>query len=215
MSDPIDQEAIKQLYQRLITNKDKPIDDENIRKDIEESRKFQRDYYDNEFYKKEIDSIKSTMPSNIIDDTVGSYLYGCFQPELVIDIACTPACSSGLKNPELAPCDVASYEKKQGILTKLNSNKTENADIFITGNERITNEDRQQLQKDGVKIITTFTQDGESIDYILGESINLEAVDDVPQPADTNPTTYGWGWIIFIIAIIIIVILAVVLFNSK
>jgi len=212
----VNQEAIKEMYQRLIAARDKPIDaDESIIKDIATSRKFQEDYCCSDpFYKEQIEIIKGTLPDTVTNGTVGSYLYGCLQPELAVEIGCTPACSMGLKNPDLAACDIVSYEKKDGNLQKLNNLNTEDANVFITGNEQITYEDRQQLRNDGVKVITIFKQDGSSINYVLGESINLEAPENTyPPPSEGTTTTYGWGWVWFILAIILIIILVIALFR--
>jgi len=217
MSDPIDQEAIKQMYQRLISERDQSIDaTESIIQDIAASRKFQDTYCCSDpFYKEQIQIIKGTLPENVINGTVGSYLYGCLQPELAVEIGCTPSCSSGLRNPDVPLCDISSYEKKNGTLSNLNTINTEDANIFITGNEQLTNQDIQQLRQNGVKIITIFTQDGNTINYILGESINLDEPynPSPPPPPQENPTYYGWGWIWLILVIIVIIILVVAFFR--
>lgn len=218
MSDPADQDAIKEMYQRLIGKLDQYVDaTEDIKKDISLSREFDKNYCCSDpFYKEQIEVIKGTLPDNVTNGTVGAYLYGCMQPELAVEIGCTPACSTGLRNPDVSQCDIASYEKKNGVLTKLNNVTTEEANVFITGNEEITSENRQQLLQDGIKVITIYNQDGDSINYILGESINLEEPENPPTPPPPPPeetTPTYWGWIWFVLAIIIVIILVVALFR--
>jgi len=214
MAEEIDKAAIREMYQRLIATRDKPIDaDDVIKKDIENSRKFQDKYCCSDpFYKEEINVIKESMPDTVMSGTVGAYLYGCFQPELAVEIGCTPDCSNGLKNPDLNECDIASYEKKQGKLTKINNINTEEADVFLSNGEQITKEDRNKLRGDGVKVITVFNQDGTGINYVLGESINLDQPEE-PPPPPPEQTTWGWGWIWLILVILIIIVIVAALFR--
>ena len=213
MSEEVDQVAIREMYQRLIAARDKPIDaDDTIKNDIEASRKFQDALCCvNPFYREQTAIVKASMPDNITSGTVGAYLYGCFLPELAVEIGCTPDCANGLKNPDLDACDIASYEKKQGALRKLNDVNTEEADVFLAIDEQVTSADHQQLKQDGIKVITIFNQDGNNINYILGESINLDQPENSQPapPGETTTTTGGWGWIWFILVIIIIIALAI------
>ena len=213
MSGEADREAIRQLYRRLIEKRDKRIDgDEDIGRDIENSRNFQENYCcSDSFYLEQIDMVKQSLPDNIISGTVGSYLYACFLPELAVEIGCTPDCIKGLKNPNLEGCNIASYEKRGGNVKKLNDVRSEEADVFIASGEKIDREDRNILRQDGVKVITLYNQDGDTINYILGESINLDQPEPptpspspspLPSPPTTDQTAWGWVWIVIIILII-------------
>jgi hypothetical protein len=163
-------------------------------------------------YKEQIATIVATVPDVVTDDTVGAYLYGCFQPELAVEIACTPACANGLKNPDLTPCEIASYEKK-GQLTKLNTVISEDANVFIATGNVITTDDLKTLRDQGIKVITTYNQDNNTINYILGESITTTQPDPT-QSQPTNSSTTSWAWLWIIIAIVIIIILIIIIIAA-
>ena len=213
----LEQDAIKRMYDRLIAAKDQSkAANESVIADLKGSQMFQDAFCCNDpIYKDQIALIKSTLPDIVYDDTIGEHLYGCFQPELAVDIACTPACSDGgLINPDLAPCDLASYEKKGDTLKKLNNISTNEANVFITTGSELTLSDRNDLRAQGVKIITIYDQDDNTINYILGETL------DITQPEQTLPsappssestttiTTTNWAWILLIIGIIIVIMVA-------
>lgn len=219
----LEQDATKRMYQRLVAVHDKSkTANENIIKDLEGSRMFQEAFCcDDPIYNEQIETIKATMPNVINDDTVGEYLYGCFQPEVVVEIACTPSCADGgLKNPNLTPCDLASFEKK-GTLRRLNDIVSKDAHVFIASNNVITQDDIVQLYNNGVKTVITYTQDGDSINYILGEVNNIKEPNFKSDPNPTQSptevndttTTSSWGWLWLIIIVIFVILLLVVLFN--
>ena len=210
MEEGVDRVAIAEMYQRLIQERDKEIDvDADVERDIETSRNFQEEFCCTDpFYIEQMEVIKASMPEDVTSGTVGAYLYGCFQPELAVEIGCTPACSDGLKNPDIEDCNIASYEKEGGELRKLNNVNTEEANVFIAENEEITLEDRQQLRQDGVSVITTFNQDGDSINYVLGESIDLDQPEYTEPPPEEEPYTWYWGWIFIFFAVMIAIGLA-------
>lgn len=212
-----EQKDINTIYERLIAAKDQPKNASDIiTTDLEKSKKFQDTFCcDNPIYIEQITNIKATMPNTVIDDTVGEYLYGCFQPELSIEIACTPACADGgLKNPNLTPCDIASYEKK-GELKKINNVDGEDANVFVANNNNITHDDILILRNDGVTVITIYNQDGNTINYILGESINItQDQPSPPPPQNQSQNSMNWTWIWIFIIIIIIVIIIVLLINK-
>jgi len=214
----LEEDATKRMYERLIAAHDKSETyNDSIIKDIEGSRMFQNVFCCNDpIYQNQINTIIASKPDTVIDDTVGAYLYGCFQPELAVEVACTPACSNGLKNPNLKPCDIASYEKK-GELIKLNSIVSEDANVFIANGNSLTNDDRRILRDQGVKVATIYTQDGNTINYVLGESIDVtqdpptqqqQPVQDPTSSESTTSWAWFWAWIIIIIVIIIIIIIA-------
>ena len=207
MSEGVDRVAITEMYQRLIQERDKAIDaNDSIERDIETSRNFQEEFCCSDpFYIEQVEVVKASMPDDVTSGTVGAYLYGCFQPELAVEIGCTPACSDGLKNPDIDDCNIASYEKEGGELRKLNEVNTEEANVFVAENEKITLEDRQQLRQDGVGVITTFNQDGNSINYVLGESIDLDQPEYTEPPPEEESSTWYWGWILIFFAITIAV----------
>jgi len=210
----IPNDDIKQTYERLISEHDKPLDfNDTIKKDIMVSQKFQETFCcSNPVYIQQIDTIKATRPSVVVDNTVGAYLYGCFQPELAVEIACTPACTTGLKNPDLVKCDIAAYEKKDDKFVKLNDIKSEDANVFIAKDQIIKEADRAVLKEDGVKVITTYKQDGTTINYILGESYDITQPVQSPPPegvSTTTTTSYGWLWILIIIAIVVGILIAI------
>jgi hypothetical protein len=229
----LEQEATKRMYERLIAVHDKSkTANENIIKDLEGSRMFQEVFCCNDpIYNDQLAVIKETMPVTINSDTVGEYLYGCFQPETNVEISCTPACAdNSLKNPNLPPCDLASFEKK-GILRRLNNIVSKDAHLFIAHNNVVTQDDIVQLYNNGVKNVITYTQDGNSINYILGEvnvikepSINSTSTptpnsnsNSIPTQSftdsnddDTTNSSWSWLWILVFIVLIIIIIIAVV-----
>jgi len=218
VSTQLEQDAIKRMYERLIAARDKskPFDD-SITKDIEGSRMFQEAFCCTDpIYKEQVATIAATTPNIVIDDTVGSYLYGCFQPELTVEISCTPACANGIKNPNLTPCEIASYEKK-GQLNKLNNVVSEDANIFIATGNTLTQEDLKSLFSQGVKVITIYKQDGNTINYILGESLNItqeDPTDSPPAYESTNGTGWVWMWIAIAIALLIIIMI-ILIFIKK
>ena len=215
----LEHDATKQMYERLIAAQDKPVDfDDTIKRDLEGSRTFQEAFCCTDpVYTDQIAIVVASKPDVVKSDTVGEYLYGCFQPELAVEIACTPACADGLKNPDLSPCEIASYEKKHGKLTKINNVNSEDANVFIASGESLTNEDKINLQQQGVKVITTYNQDGDTINYILGESLDIsQPVTSDPPPNDSTQSggTSGWAWVWGVIILIIIIILLVLLFRN-
>jgi hypothetical protein len=86
----LEHNATKHMYERLINAKDKSrTHNDTIIKDLIcfkmlSAAKIQY-------------IINANMPDKITEDTVGSYLHGCFQPETSVDVACTPACLTGIK----------------------------------------------------------------------------------------------------------------------
>lgn len=217
----LEQDATKRMYERLIIAYDKSLDfDETIKRDLEGSRIFQEAFCCTDpVYKEQMEIIKTSKPDIINNDTVGSYLYSCFQPESAVEITCTPACINGLKNPDLVSCDVMAYEKKNGILNKLNIVITDYAYVFIATGETITASDRAILNHDGITLITIYNQDGTTINYIPGESINLES-SDLAQQSDqvqstSTPNNWTWAWVWILIALIILVIIIIVIINQQ
>lgn len=202
--------STKQLYERLIAarNQSKTANPSVIA-DLVASKSFQDTHCcSHPVYLEQITVMKATLPDVVIDDTVGEHLYGCFQPELAVEIACTPGCADGgLYNPDLTPCDLASYEKKDEF-RKLNDIVSDEAHLFIaTGNE-FTVDDRRVLRGQGIKVVTTYNQDGNTINYILGETINIEREQPVPTPGapPINTTDGTWVWLIIVAVLVILFI---------
>ena len=213
-----DHNSIKAIHSRLIAVRDSPKNaNEAVTNDLAASQAYSNTYCcADPAYQAQVGSVKATMPSVITDDTVGEHLYGCFQPELAIEIACTPACADGgLRNPNLTACDTASYEKK-GELKKLNDLVTEDANVFIASGNTITTDDRAILRNEGVKVITVYNQDGNSINYILGESVAITPEDPAPtpNPGQSQSTTSNWGWVWIVVAIVLIVLLVFFMFRA-
>lgn len=214
----LEHEATKRMYERLIAAKDKSKTfDENIKRDLEGSHMFQDAFCcADPIYTEQINIIKETLPDVVDADTVGEHLYGCFQPELSIEIACTPACADGgLKNPDLSPCEIASYRKTQNGLKKLTDGSGEfkhEANVFIDLGAKITSADRLQLRNDNIKIITTYHQDHGHINHILGENIDITQDEPVNQTSSTSSSS-DWLWIIWIILIILVIIAIIYLIS--
>ena len=219
----LEQEATKRMYERLIAAKDKSKTfDENIKRDLEGSHMFQDAFCCSDpIYTEQINIIKASVPDVVKADTIGEHLYGCFQPELAVEIACTPACADGgLKNPDLSPCEIASYQKTKDGLKKLTDASGEfqqEANVFINTGAKITSADRQQLRNDGIKIITTYDRDHDTINYVLGESIDItqdepESVQDQTNTSSTS--TANWVWILWIV-LIILAIIAIIYIISR
>lgn len=214
----LEHDATKRMFERLVAARDKSKqENETIIKDLEGSHMFQDAFCcDDSAYREQITTIVATMPKITKDYTVGEYLYGCFQPETIVEIACTPACADGgLRNPDLNPCQSASYEKRV-ILKKLNSLTTSDAHLFIAANNSITADDIHRLRADGVKSIITYTQDGNSINYIRGTTINIPEINTnstaTAQATDTSSTNWAWLWVLIVVILIIVI---VVLFLSR
>ncbi len=213
----LEQDATKNMYDRLIASRDKNIKNlenfNSVNLDLQGSRMFQEAFCcDDPLYKEQIQIIKSTIPNIVKDDTVGKYLYGCFLPESVVEISCTPSCiDGGLKNPELSSCDIASYEKR-GILKKLNEIHSDEAYVFIaTGNE-LTVVDRKELYRQGIKIITVYQQEGTNINYVPGQTMNVMGSENVTitntVTETTNTSNWVWAWVLLATLLIIIIVIA-------
>lgn len=218
----LEQEATKNMYERLIAARDKNIKNlenfNSVTLDIQGSKMFQEVFCCNDpLYKDQIQIIKDTVPNVINDDTVGKYLYGCFQTKSTVEISCTPSCNSGLKNPELSLCDLASYEKR-GTLRRVNGVNSEDAYIFIASGNELTVDDRKELYREGIKVITLYQQDGNTIDYLPGETINVlggyqSNVVTITNTTLTTTNTSNWPWVWILLATILIIII-VLLMNS-
>lgn len=205
-------DAVKDAFTRLIAARDMATDaTEQIKSDMDMARMFQEthtcddsEYQDIQAYVKQ--QYNQLPPSTIISGTVGAYLFSCLQASAVIDAICTPDCANGFHDCDATACDLASYHKINGKIVKLNAVATEDANVFLANGEGITREDREILRRDGVKVITTYTQDGNTINYILGESNDITQPDPEPQPNPT-PSTSGWAWLWIILGIIAIIII--------
>lgn len=217
VSTELEQDATKRMFERLMAAKDKSKDnDEIVIKDLEGARMFQDAFCCSDpIYQDQIKIILPNEPDNIGANTVASYLYGCFQDESTVEIACTPECSTGLKNPNLAPCDIASYQKSDKLI-KVNSVVSEDADVFISQGSSLTKDDMAILRSQGIKVITTYNQNGNTITYTLGQSLTVEQDPAAPTQTSDNSTTTssGWVWVWIIIAILLIAILAVIFLRQ-
>jgi hypothetical protein len=213
-SDSLEHEATRRMYQRLVTSHDKSLNyNDIIKRDIEGSRTFQDVFCcDDPIYTDQIEIIKLNQPSTVIADTVGSYLYGCFQPEKEVEVICTPACIKGLRNPKtIEDCSFPVYEKKDNLLTKLNVVAGNNQGlVFVASGQTVTAEDIKLLQKD-VQTITTYLQDENTLNYQLGETLDLNSTSTLAT-ADTSTTTeepsnWIWVWVIIVVILIILFVL--------
>lgn len=203
------------IYARLIKSSDEWIDSsEAIKEDIKNSKRFQERFCCDNVYKREIEIIRLANSTHIIDETVGSYLYGCFQPEIVVEIACTPSCVNGVKNPDIEDCQIASYEKRAGKITKLNQINSEDGNLFVINGQTITQDDKNFLLNDGITVITIYNQDGNTINYVLGESIDLTGSISVIESSNDNKIN-GWYWLLGIMGIIIISILILFIIYAQ
>lgn len=198
--------SIHQVHERLVANANDPIDAHSV--DVALSRQFveQRCCSDPE-YLTEVTYIKSNIPSTVNEGTVASYLYGCFQPEISVEIACTPACSTGFKNPSLANCSTPSYQKKNDMLIKLNDVNDTTADIFIDNGQNLNSDDYTQLKNDGIKTANLYYQDGNTINYVLNGVADVE--NGVPSDNPPPDNSQNWAWILIIIIIIAILLIVI------
>lgn len=198
-----------EVYNRLIRNQDKRLDyNKQIIDDIDASRRFQEEYCCiNPIYLSEVEKVKNSMPKKIEYGTVADYLYACFQPSISIETACVPNCERGLKNPSNKDCTFGIYEKHDGKLIKTNNNNTEDIYVFLGSGETLTPGDREFLKSQGVKFATIYSQDGNSIDYVMGDTIDLyEPIPEpIPEPAPSQTYYYWWWGLGFLILMIIIV----------
>lgn len=191
------------VIDRLIQVYDKPLDfNETVIKDLEIVRAMKQ------IDKSEIQKL-SHVPDIINSNTVGSYLYSCFQEETVVEVACTPECSNGIKNPNMIPCDVVSYHKSSIGLIKLNTLSTEDGNVFIESNQWLNKDDIKKIRDDGVKVITIYNQDGNTINYKLDNTYNISIPRDITNNVVlnyNNDNSWIWGVLLFIIVIIISVL---------
>jgi hypothetical protein len=157
-------------------------------------------------YQDQVNQIQQSVPDVVNQNTVGSYLYACFQPAIAIPVACTPECTNGFTNPKLSPCNNPSYQKIDGKLVKINDINGPDANIFLAPGEKTTNEDRALLKAAGVQTATKYAQSNDSINYVLGETIDVNQPEPVPPPPPPPPTTYYyWSWLWLILLIIVII----------
>lgn len=200
--------SIRNIHSRLSTASSLPVDTEEYVNDIIASREFSDNYCCNTpEYLTEIEILKTTTPSVVSKNTIGSYLYGCFQPELAIDIKCTPECITGLRNPTFDKCQLPVYQKINGDLVLISKGEeNSNALVFLNEDTVLSSEDQEYLYNQNVRQVTLNYRDGNTINYLLGETVNI---DDEPEPennvASTAPQNYYWGWLLLIILIIILV----------
>lgn len=211
------QDTIQQVIARLIAVQTQPIGaTDTIKNDINTLKSFQDAYCcASPEYLAEIAAVRNSVPNTVTQGTVGEYLYGCFQPELVGQIACTPACVNGLKNPDLQACNVPSFVKTNGTITKINEVMGNTGNLYLAAGQVYTEADRQYLLSEGLQSVTVYSQDGANVTYILGETADLnQPVTQQPAPTNTN-ATWAWGWIWLVIIIIIVIILAIFLARSS
>lgn len=211
----LEHNATKNMYERLIKERDKSRKHNAIIKDIEGSYMFQDAFCCvDPIYKQQIEFINENMPDKITEDTVGSYLHGCFQAGTPTEIACTPACLSGLKNPDLPSCEIASYGKVlNGELNKLNDVTSDDAYVFMSNGQVLTEGDMVILWEHGVKIITLYHQNGDSINYSIGESFNVANLSQGQITQETT-TTNSWTWLWILFAIFIVILLVIIFTRS-
>lgn len=194
----------KQVYNKLLNHHDKPINHNIIKSHLDQLSTQDLSHV-----------IRSTdQPDIITSNTIGAYLWGCFQPELATSIACTPACINAVSNPKLQSCKVNVYEKRLNKLTKLYHNETSHANIYLASNQLLNNQDVKQLLKDGITSGTLYYQDNNTINYIMGDSFDLS--DNILNKSYSNSilqniklpvVTYNNPWLWFVVLGVIIILL--------
>lgn len=194
--------SIRNIHTRLANAATLPIDTPEYKNDIDISREFSNNYCCNSpEYITEIELLRSNTPSVVNKDSIGSYLYGCFQPELAIDIKCTPECITGLNNPTYSECESPVYQKIDDKLVLIGEgNSGSQALVFLEENNMFTAEDQEFLYDQGIRRVTLNYRDGNTINYLLGETVDIE-----DEPVEDEPVqqTYYWGWILLFLIIII------------
>ncbi len=165
-------ENTNHIYQRLLSNSNKPID--SYINDIDSSKTFEAAFCcDHPIYETQINDIKNEIPvGEIVDGTVGSYLWACFQDAIAIDdvpIQCTPSCFKGLKNPQLPMCNIPIYNKTRvGGLVFLNeqelndingaSSTNTTANVFLEHGTRFTTDDYNYFQQHQYQQVNIYEQ---------------------------------------------------------
>lgn len=202
VSTELEHDATKKMFERLILDKDKSINhNDTIKRDIEGAKTFQEVFCCSDpLYKKQIEQIQKVKNKKVKNGTVAAFLHGCFESESSVEVSCTPACATGLRNPELKPCGIPSYEKKNGKLHKLNNIKGDEANVFLAHNEELTMKDKEKLHEQGIRTITVYDQLEDSIKYELNQSyatVQNNVVSDT-----TNNNLNGWFWIILLLIVI-------------
>ena len=207
-------------FTRLAAASNMTIDaNEQIKSDMKIARDFQETYNcDDPQYREILGYIKEEYdakpPDTIISGTVGAYLFSCIQPSATVNPVCIPDCASGFHDCDVPSCDLPSYHKSNGELLKINDISNEDANVFIARGDSLTSADRAALRNDGIKVITLYNQDGNSINYIHGESINLDSPEPQPQPQPQPSTSSGWAWLWLIIGILAIIVIIGIIMAS-
>lgn len=202
---------IRDVHRRLIESSGKQLTDPSIQKDLELSKNFKTQHCcSSQIYLDEMNFINQNIPPTINQNTVGSYLYGCFLPDITINIECTPECSNGLTNPQHDICQFPTYEKSDNQLININEGSGSNALLFLPYGSTITNADILLLKNNGVKVVSIYTRDENTIDYVFNKTSNVDELEETPATQQPPPpTSYAWlWWLLFIILVIFILFLA-------
>lgn len=209
---------IRAVFSRLLQAQNMSIDaNDQIKADMQRAREFQKsqtcesqEYKDIAQYL--VAEYNRNPPVNIRTGTVGEYLFACITPSTAINVKCTPNCinnaffSCGNGGCNSSP----SYHKNGDNIVKLNDVTSEDVYLFLIPGQTFTLKDRTYFANNGVKTVTIYNRDGETINYVRGETIDVTA----PPPAD-QVVQPGWGWGWLWIVIIIILVLMIVAFLAR
>jgi hypothetical protein len=209
-----------QIFERLLQAHTQPQKGNDIIvQDLGDVRTFDDQFSRaNPLYQAQIEWLRTNTPLSIEADTVGAYLFGCFATSNVVEVACTPECVSGISNPNLPPCELVAYHKRDHKLIRLNNKTTEDANIFIQTGQYLTSEDHAQLFLDGVRVITIFHQQDATINYKLGKSMvvvptnvsTLTEAEPISTPTTTTETQEWWWWALVAVILVFFIIIAVI-----
>ena len=137
---------------------------------------------------------------------------GCFQPDILGNISCSPSCIKGLKNPKLKPCEAPTFEKINNEIIRLTNIKSLTAYLYLRTGDSLDSSDIKFFQNKKFKTLTVFHQNDDTINYILGSSFDISV-------QETNESIESGGsitiWIILLIIFLILIGLIFLMDLSK
>lgn len=205
----------RKVFNTLSLNKTSDRHSEHNEKYIQKALKYDKETkHDDKEYIEQVAELKHNQPAVIQFGSVGEFLHGCFQPYNNVEVSCTPSCINGFPNHDLHSCDVPVYIKSGNKISKILNNINTTAYVFVLTGQILDNSDLQFLKKDKIKNIIVYNQDGDNINFNIGETIELDSVAATADDTTTTTTTWTWLWIVLFAIVIIALIILLMSFGS-
>lgn len=201
----------RKVFNKLILNKTSDRHSENHEKNIQKALRYDKEakHHDKE-YVEQIAELKDNQPAVIQFGSVGEFLHGCFQPYNNVEVSCTPSCINGFPNHDLHSCEVPVYIKSNNKINKIHNNINSTAYVFVLTGQILDGSDLQFIKKDKIKNIIIYNQDGDNINFNIGETIELDSTADATVD---DTTTSGWTWVWIVLFVIVVIALIILLFS--